>query len=97
MEAIANRKSSQLAIGVRVRTKEAVISPDFPEISFENWTGEIVELSRFKLGTKFFVEWDQSTLERMPAQYVRNCEENQLYYRMACLGENEIEPTETDR
>ena len=95
MEAIASRKASQWAVGLQIRAKDAVVSPDFSEISFGNWTGVIVELYRNKSGIKYFVEWDDSTVARMPAEYMHSCEEGQLYYRMACLGQDEIEPTES--
>ena len=88
-------KSGSMAVGTRVRVKPGVNSPDFPEIPFTGWTGTIVELAGKKSPVKYLVEWDAPTVSRMPADYTTKCEEQQLFHKMACLSEEDIEPVST--
>lgn len=80
-----------LAEGVRVRIKPGVVSPEFPELEIGGWTGTVSESSGKSPNVKYIVEWDEPTMARMPAEYVRRCEEQNLYYRMVCLGGDDLE------
>ena len=37
------------------------------------------------------IEWDQVTIDNMPAEYLAECEQNQLFHRMACFCRGEID------
>lgn len=90
---MAKKKASDgPAAGTRVRVRADVCSPEFPDVSLAGWTGTIVESSGKAPDVKVVLEWDQETMSRMPADYVKRCEAQQLYYAMACLAEAEIEP-----
>ena len=91
----APRKSGLLSVGTRVRAKDGVVSPDFPDISFAGWTGKIVEVSGKKAPLKFFIEWEPAVVSEMPKTYIDRCEEQQIYYLWACLTESDIEPAQT--
>ena len=77
--------------GVRIRVKEAVTSPEFPEVSLAGWTGSVVEVTGKAPAQKLIIEWDDVTMAAMPAEYVSRCEAQQLFYRMACLGTDDVE------
>ena len=79
--------------GARVRVKPGVVSPDFPDVSFAGWTGSVVEVSGKPPARKFIVEWDSTTTQAIPADYVSRCEAQMLFHAMACLGQDDLEPT----
>lgn len=80
-----------LSEGARIRVKPDVVSPDFPDVSFAGWTGNVVEVSGKPPAEKFIVEWDSSTIAAMPADYVSRCESQMLFHAMACLGSTDLE------
>lgn len=86
--------AAKLRVGSDVSVKDGVLSPDFRDISFGGWTGTIVEVSKKKSGTTYILEWSEATLDSMPTNYVDRCEENQLFYRMACLTPDDLEPVD---
>lgn len=55
------------------------------------WSGTVIEVSGKKTPAQYVVEWDDATVQNMPAAYVTQCEAAGLYYRMACLSEQDIE------
>jgi hypothetical protein len=79
------------AAGTRVRVRAGVMSPEFPEISISGWTGSVTEAVGKPPMVASIIEWDQPTLDAMPAEYVQECEAQQLYYRMAHLNESDLE------
>jgi hypothetical protein len=81
-----------LPAGTRIRVKGGVTSPEFPEISIAGWTGSVLEASGKPPHLSYIVEWDQTTLDSMPAEYIQKCEADQLFHRMASLAESVIEP-----
>jgi hypothetical protein len=81
----------KLKVGTRLRALESVNSPDFHDISFAGWTGKIVEVSGKKVPFKYFVEWEDDVVEQMPKTYVDRCEEQQIYFRWACLTDTQFE------
>jgi hypothetical protein len=89
---MAKKKASGGLEGARVRVKEGVTSPEFPEVSLAGWTGTVVETSGKPPAVKVVIEWDGETMAKMPADYVSRCEAQQLYYQMACLTDADVEP-----
>ncbi|MBS0205082.1 MAG: hypothetical protein JSS49_19435 [Planctomycetes bacterium] len=77
--------------GARIRVKEGVASPDFPDVLFSGWTGSVVEVSGKPPAQKFIVEWDAPTISAMPPDYLSRCEAQMLYHAMACLGVEDLE------
>ena len=82
---------SKVAVGSRVRVKEGVSSPDFPDISFAGWIATIIELSGKKPNQKFILEFDDRVVAAMPPDYLARCEEQRLLYTMACLAGDQLE------
>lgn len=90
---MAKKKTvGRIAEGMRVRVREGVASPEFPEISIAGWTGSVCEVSGKASPTSCVLEWDADTLGRMPAEYVTRCEAGGLYHLMACLSEDALDP-----
>ena len=83
--------SDELSVGSKIRVKAGVAAPDLADFSIEGWTGTIVELSGKKAKRKYIIEWDASTVEKLPADFIKQCEEKQLYYVMTCLTADDIE------
>jgi len=87
---MGKKKASGLE-GSRVRVRDGVASPEFPDVSFAGWTGTVVEVTGKPPSAKVVIEWDGETLGNMPKDYVSRCEAQQLYYQMACVGEGDVE------
>jgi hypothetical protein len=83
--------TGKLSVGTRIRVKPGSSAPEFPDISIADWTGTITEIKKKKSGLQYMVEWDEATLTKMPDAYRQRCEEQRLYYLMACLNEDVIE------
>jgi hypothetical protein len=77
--------------GTRIRVKAGVASSEFPDVSIAGWSGSVVETSGKPPALKLIVEWDDVTLNAMPADYVSRCEAQQLFYRMAYLDAADVE------
>jgi len=92
---MAKKKTSdKLAVGTRVKAKSGVTAPEFPDVPCDGWIGTVLEVSKKKAGTKYVIEWEEATVEAMPADYKQKCEEQNLYFRMAYFGRDEIDPCE---
>ena len=85
------KATGKFSAGIRIRVKAGVAAPEFPDVLCEGWTGCIAELIGKKADPKYVIEWDESVVEAMPASYVEQCEEKNLFYRMACFTAEEIE------
>lgn len=89
---MAKKKSpGKFAVGSKVRVKTGITSPEFPEISIGGWVGTIVEASGKGDAVQCVLEWDDTTMSSMPADYLRKCEAGNLYHAMACLPEEHLE------
>lgn len=82
------------AVGTQIKVKSGVTSPDMPDFPLEGWTGTVAELATKKPPRKYMVEWDDATLDAMPTGYLEFCEQRQLYHRMICLTEDDLEAVE---
>lgn len=89
--ATVRSKTVRLKVGTAIRVRSSVNSPDFPDVSFADWTGRIVEVSGRKAPYRYFVEWDDAVLEKIPQSYIDRCEEQQIYYRWACLNDTQFD------
>lgn len=95
MQAMPKKKTTgKLGADSRVRIKPGVAMPEFPEVSCEGWTGTVAEVTGKGADAKYLIEWDEAVVAKMPADYVRACEEKQYFYRMAFFGADEVEAVE---
>ncbi len=83
--------ASRLTPGTRVRAREGVTVPEFPEMTYAGWTGTVRELMGKKSAPKYLIEWDDETIEQMPQEYRDQCEEQQVFYAMACLAYEDLQ------
>ena len=45
-------------VGTKIRVKEGIASPEFPDFSYSGWVGSVVELTGKKSARKYVIEWD---------------------------------------
>ena len=83
--------SDELSVGSRIKVKDGVTAPDLPEFTLAGWTGTVTERTGKKNARKYMIEWDQSTLENMPPEYLKQCQEQKLYHLMVCLTGADLE------
>lgn len=92
---MARKKSiGKFAVGARVKVLPGVCSPEFPDFPLDGWGGVVFEVSGKKAPVSYVIEWDEATLAAMPQEYVDRCENDGLYFKMICLGEDAL--TEND-
>ena len=59
---------------------------NFPKSVVEGWTGMVVEVRGKKVAERTYIlEWDEDTEQKMPEAYKSQCEEQGLFFKMACL------------
>ena len=90
-ERVATPMSDEFSVGSQVKIKEGVSAPDLPEFTLAGWTGTVMERAGKKNARKYMIEWDQSTLDRMPPKYLKQCQEQKLYHLMVCLTGDALE------
>lgn len=91
-QAMAKKKAAVgLPTGTRVRVKQGIMSPEFPDVPIGGWTGRVMEASGKPPMMSYIIEWDEMTMSSMPKEYVDKCEAQQLYYRMANVMESDLE------
>lgn len=89
---MAKKKASAGSAVQRIRVKDGVMSPEFPDVPLAGWSGTVVETSGKPPEEQYVIEWDAATISAMPADYVRRCEAQQLYHLMAQLPASSVEP-----
>ena len=91
MHRMTKKTATPPSVGARIRVKAGVAMPEFPDVLCEGWCGHVVDHTGKKADRKYVVEWDDTTLQSMPPDYVDQCEQNCLYYRMACFADEALE------
>lgn len=87
---MAKRRSSKPSAGQRVRVKEDVSMPEYPNVPIGGWTGMVLETQGRGAAAKVILEWDDPALEAMPADYREECESQNMLYTMACLPMSDV-------
>ena len=67
--------------------------PEFPSVSIAGWTGMVVEAGAGD-APQLIIEWDATSMARMPGEYQQHCESQGLYAGMACLPFADVEIAE---
>ncbi|MFN0195960.1 MAG: hypothetical protein ACKVT0_04400 [Planctomycetaceae bacterium] len=88
---MSNKPSTKIGVGAKIQVKPGTMSPEFPDIACAGWTGTILEATGKKQDLKYIIEWDDSTLDRMPPDYLQKCDQQGLYHKMACLTAEQVE------
>ena len=84
-------KTTKLASGAKIRIKPGVKIPEVPEVCADEWTGTIVEVKGRAANLQYIIEWDDATEARMPPDFISECEQSGLFYKMACLPHTFVE------
>lgn len=90
------KKSSKLSAGTVIRINDGVAIPECAEVIAGGWTGMIVEAKGRGADLKYIIQWDQSTLDAMPPEYIQHCESTGLFHEMACFNASEVSAAEAD-
>ncbi|MCA9024179.1 MAG: hypothetical protein KDA86_03090 [Planctomycetaceae bacterium] len=93
---MAKKKSSKLTTGAAVRIKQGTPLPEFPDVCIDDWTAIILETKGRGADLQYIIEWDDATVEKMPQSYQDQCEEQGLFFRMACLPADQVEQAMSD-
>mgnify|MGYP006969360264 FL=1 len=64
--------------------------PESANVDIGGWTGVVTETKGRGAQLKLIIEWDQATLDRMPDDYRKSCEDTGLFYGMACLSAADV-------
>ena len=78
--------------GVKVRVRQGVRDPDFPDIPLGGWAGTVKEVERAKGETTYLIAWDRATLDGMHPVYKKRCERDGLGLESMWLGDEDLEP-----
>lgn len=83
---MGKKASSTIKAGSNIQVKDGIFVPEFPEICCAGWTGMVVEVRGKKVSERTYIlEWDDETEQKMPDEYKTKCEEQGLFFKMACL------------
>lgn len=87
---MAKRRSAKLSAGTSIRVLDGISMPESSDVDIGGWTGVVTETKGRGAQLKLIIEWDHETLDRMPAEYRKSCEDTGLYYGMACLPAGDV-------
>jgi hypothetical protein len=76
----------------KVRVKDGVRDPDFPDIPLGGWAGTVKEVHQAEGETTVLVAWDRATLKGMHPIHMKRCEGDGLELESMWLGEEDLEP-----
>lgn len=88
----AQRK--KLTAGTQIRLLPGCVVPEVPPVDAQDWTGVVLEAKGKGDSLQYIVEWDEETEGKMPQEFIQQCEEQGLFYKMACLPHSDIESVE---
>jgi hypothetical protein len=93
---MADEKSRSLSCrfkpGDKVRVKQGVRDPDFPDIPLGGWAGTVKEVHHAEGETSLLITWNQATLRGMHPIYKKRCERDGLELESMWLDDDSLEP-----
>lgn len=78
-------------IGERVRVRNHVMDPDYPELPLGGWVGEVADVQR-KTIVSYLVRWSGDTLKSIHPVYRDRCQRDNLCVDQIWLLEADLEP-----
>ena len=84
-----SRKLTLFKLGTIVRVKPGTTDPDYDDLPIGGWTGTIREIDRTE-STVFLIEWNDETLNQIPAVYRKRSERDGLDIDGMWLGEDHL-------
>jgi hypothetical protein len=79
-------------VGDKVRVRQCVREPDFPDIPLGGWSGTIEMVEQIEDRIDYEIEWNRKTLAAMHPVYRKRCERDGLEPELMWLGEADLEP-----
>jgi hypothetical protein len=91
---MSSSKTRKLDAGSPVRVKPGIRMPEFPDVDISGWTGTLSDSQGRGADLRYFIEWDPTTLTRIPNAYRKHCEDQGLFHGMVCLKAADVEPVD---
>src|SRR3954463_10959407 len=88
---------SRFKPGDKVRVKNGVRDPDFPDIPLGGWAGAVKKAEQAEDQTTVLIAWDRATLRNMHPVYKKRCERDGLEMESMWLGGEDLEPSDGTR
>lgn len=80
--------------GAKVRVRQGVRDPDFPDIPLGGWAGIVKKAEQVEGETTYLIEWSKTTRKGIHPVYRKRCERDGLEFETMWLGEEDIETDE---
>ena len=77
-------------VGTRVRVKNHIMDPDYPELPLGGWAGEVADVQE-GVAPVYLVRWSQETLANVHPVYRNRCEREDLCFDQIWLMETDLE------
>lgn len=88
----SKRKHLKINIGDKIRVKDGVMDPDYPNRSIRGWTGKVINIEHHVGKEVALIEWDDVTVrEFITRDFIEQCEKNELEYRQMYLYPEDVE------
>src|SRR5262245_3435747 len=92
-----NTPTTRFRSGGKVRVKQGVRDPDFPDIPLGGWAGTIKEVRQSDEEVIYLIAWDRATIRGMHPIYKKRCERDGLEMESMWLGDGDLEPDDGTR
>jgi hypothetical protein len=86
------RNPPRFAIGDVVQVKPGKADPQFPDILMGGWVGTILDVEPDARPRVYHIEWNQKTLDAMPAIHRQRCSRENLAIDTIWLDEKDLAP-----
>jgi hypothetical protein len=83
--------------GMKVRVRQGVPDPDFPDTPLGGWAGTVKEVEQAKGETTYLIVRSRTTLRGMHPVYTKRCERDGLERESMWLGEEDLETDDGTR
>lgn len=77
--------------GDAVRVRPGVVDPDFPDVPFGGWAGNVVEIQKGR-PLSYLIQLSEQTLKSIHPVYLKRCERDGLEADQVWMLEGDLEP-----
>jgi uncharacterized protein YodC (DUF2158 family) len=79
---------ARFQVGDRVRVKQGILDPDYPDMPLGGWAGTITEVHR---RGRYTIRWSRETLATIHPVYGKRCERDGMVLEEYWLGDDDLE------
>ena len=90
IEPKAEQPRTRFRVGTRVRAKNHVMDPDYPDLPLGGWTGRVADVQKGTV-TNCLVRWSPETLQSVHPIYRNRCERDDFCLDRTRLLEEDLE------